>query len=90
MLKVLAYLEEEETGHGCMSVLDICLADGVVKVADPSIASASPLSITEGYYYSPELLQHILSKEEDDIDIFKNDVFCLALCILQCGLLESC
>ena len=45
-----------------MSVLDICLADGMVKVVDPSIASASPLSITEGYYYSPELLQHIISK----------------------------
>jgi hypothetical protein len=59
---VLAYLEVEETGHGCMSPIDICLSDGTIKIVDPSIASASPLSVTEGYYYSPELLNHIIHK----------------------------
>lgn len=90
MLKVLGYLEGEETGHGCLSPLDICLADGVIKVVDPSIASSSPFSLREGYYYSPELLSHIQGKEEEDPDIFKNDLFCLALCLLHCGLLEPC
>lgn len=90
VLKALDYLENEATGHGCVSPTDICLAEGLVKIVDPSIASSSPLSIHEGYYYSPELMAQIKGDSEEDIDIFKNDIFCLALCILQCGLLESC
>jgi hypothetical protein len=59
VLKVLDYLENEATGHGCVAPTDICLAEGVVKIVDPSIASSSPLSLHEGYYYSPELLAQI-------------------------------
>ena len=52
-LKLLQYLEESEIGHGCISPLDICLADDLVKIVDPSVASSNPFSIVEGYYYSP-------------------------------------
>lgn len=73
-----------------MSPLDICLSDDLVKVVDPSIASSNPLQIAEGYYYSPEMMECIVRGSEEDIDVFKNDVFSLAMCILHCGLLGSC
>ena len=90
VLKLLEYLETVEIGHGCISPLDICLSDGMVKVVDPSIASSSPFMISDGYYYSPELLEQTLRQEGDSMEIFRNDVFSLAMCIIHCGLLESC
>jgi hypothetical protein len=89
----LAYLQKESVGHGCISPIDIFIAaDGTVKVVDPSIATSSPFNLLEGYYYSPEIMNYFRDQDStctEDIDIFKSDVFSLALCVVHSALLES-
>ena len=63
--------------------------DGLVKIVDPSIASSSPFNFMEGYYYSPEILKYYATNEQDEgINIFKSDIFSLAVCLIQATLLE--
>ena len=67
------------------------------------MASSSPFYLTDGYYYSSELLSHnarlqqqksksksssssSLSMLPEDIDFFKNDIFCMGLIVLELGL----
>lgn len=89
----LSYLQKESVGHGCISPIDIFIAnDGTIRVVDPSIATSSPFVLQEGYYYSPEIMEYFRSPEEvstEDLDIFKSDVFSLGMCVLHAALLES-
>ena len=82
----LAYLQKESIGHGCVSPIDIFLdREGTIMIADPSIATSSPLDCQEGYYYAPEMLER-----QPEVDVFKADVWSLALCVLQAALLDPC
>lgn len=86
----LSYLQKENIGHGSISLIDIYITqDGLVKIIDPSIASSSPFNLTEGYYYSPEILKYYASSQQDEgVNIFKSDVFILAACMMHVALLE--
>jgi hypothetical protein len=58
-VKALQYLESKSVGHGCCSAKDIAIShDGTVRLVDPCLASSSPLLLTPGYFYSPELLSY--------------------------------
>ena len=87
----LSFLEKEQVGHGCVSLLDIFITvDGTLKIVDPSISSATPSEFNEGYYYSPEMLLFFSNPKihPEEIDIYKSDIFALALCILHAAMLE--
>ena len=90
----LSYLQKQNIGHGCVSVIDIFLTpEGLIKINDPAISSSSPFSFVEGYYYAPELLESLSSLDPsliDSLDIFRADVFSLGMCALAAGLLEDC
>ena len=87
----LSYLQKQNMGHGCVSVIDIFLTpEGLIKICDPAIASSSPFDFVEGYYYSPELLASFLEQDIsiiEHLDIFKADIFSLGMCALHAGLL---
>jgi hypothetical protein len=54
----------------------------LVKILDPSATASDPLLISEGRLYSPEILN-----DQENIDIFKSDVYIIGLIMLECGLL---
>lgn len=84
----LAYLQKQNIGYGVLSLEEVYLtADGKTKVMDPSVAS-NPLILTTDRYYSPEMLKLLLQPTSHDINIFKSDVFVLALCIIHCSILQ--
>ena len=65
MVLALGYLQQENIGHGSVSLLDMYITpDGLVKIVDPSIASSSPFNFMDGYYYSPEILRYYSSNEQ--------------------------
>jgi serine/threonine protein kinase len=87
-----AYLQEHNIGHGCITTSDIYLADnGHIRIVDPTLSSLSPYYLSEGYYYSPEMIGKFRGNAHmGEVNIFKSDVFTLAMCLLHCCLLDSC
>lgn len=54
----MAYLEEQNVGHGSISLYDSFLNEqGFIKICDPTAATSNPYNVVKGYYYSPEILR---------------------------------
>lgn len=57
----LAYLQEQNVGHGSVSLKDCFLnEEGFVKISDPTCASSNPYCIVKGYFYAPEILRCLM------------------------------
>lgn len=54
----------------------------LVKIIDPSATATDPMLVVQGRLYSPEVLDG-----EDNIDMFKSDIYVTGLIMLECGLL---
>jgi hypothetical protein len=79
----LSYLEEKGIIYGVLGC-DKMFVDQQIKIIDPSATAMDPLMITEGRLYSPEIIA-----QEDEIDMFKSDVYVFALCIMEVVLLTD-
>ena len=82
----MGHLQERGIIYGVLNSDKIFInpADHTVKLLDPSATATDPLMICEGRLYSPEILN-----DEEEIDMFKSDMFVAGLIILECGLLVN-